>query len=201
MWTHNFNKIKDKLICLTLFLTILITQIFFVSSAYSFQMNDVSVIINNNELLVTTSLTPDAKFIEDITGGITKEIIIYIDLFRVWKIWPDEFVRGKKITRVLKSDPIKREYYAYNVDSNIKTEKRFKDSDSMISWAFNISDYRLTNIKDLDTGKYFVKVTIESYIKHLPPLLGYFLFFFPEKEFSLSKNSVKFMIPFDSPNK
>lgn len=201
MGTHNFNKIKDKLIFLTLFITILLTQISFVSSAHSSQINDVSVIINNNELFVTTSLTPESKFIEDILGGISKEIIIYIDLFRVWKIWPDEFVRGKKITRILKSDPIKREYYALNFDGNIRTEKRFKDSDSMISWAFNISDYRLTNIKDLDTGKYFVKVTIESHIKHLPPLLGYFLFFIPEKEFSLSKNSIKFMIPFDSPNK
>ena len=31
--------------------------------------------------------------------GISKEITFYIDLFKVWNIWPDEFIAGRKIVR------------------------------------------------------------------------------------------------------
>ncbi len=195
MGAHILYKIKHKIILFGLILMIFYSPLLFTKTAHSYQINDVSFIINNNELHITTSLTPEAKFIENIAEGISKEIIFYVDLFRVWKIWPDEFVRGKKIIRVLKTDPIKREYYAFNIEGTTKTEKRFKDFDSMISWAFNLTDYKLTGIKDLEPGKYFVKITIESYTRQLPPVIGYLLFFISEKEFSVSKNSYKFMIP------
>ncbi|MBI3593199.1 MAG: hypothetical protein HY099_06955 [Nitrospirae bacterium] len=57
-----------------------------------------------------------------------------------------------------------------------------------------ISDMKLTNIRELETGTYFVKVTAESRMKKLPPVIGYLLFFVPEKEFSVSKNSQTFQI-------
>ncbi len=173
----------------------------FSKTAYSYQINHVTININNNDLYVTTSVTPEAQFIENISDGITKELTFYIDLFRVWNIWPNEFVKGGKITRILKSDPIKREYYALNIHGNITVEKRFKDITSMVSWAFNIIDYKLANIKDMEHGKYFVKVTVESNIKKLPPLIGYFLFFLSENEFSISRNSHKFTIPPEPDNR
>lgn len=195
MQAHISSMFKHKKIFIYCLLIFTLCPLFFTNSAHSYHINNVSVIINNNELYVAASINPENQFKENIAEGISKELTFYIDLFRVWKIWPDEFVRGKTITRILKSDPIKREYYALNTEGNVTTEKRFKDIDSMISWAFNIADYKLTGLKDIEPGKYFVKVTVESTIRKLPPLIGYFLFFLPENEFSISKNSLKFMIP------
>ncbi|MCX8030709.1 MAG: DUF4390 domain-containing protein [Thermodesulfovibrionales bacterium] len=179
------------------FLFLLIIYLFYPVCVYSNQVSDVLVMITNSELMISTFFKADNKFIEEISEGVSKELIIYIDLFRVWKIWPDEFVKGRKITRVLKSDPIKREYLFLNIEGNIKTEKRFKDFESMINHAFTVSDIKLANIKELDTGRYFVKVTFESPIKQLPPLVGYLLFFITDKEFSVSKNSQIFIITTD----
>ncbi len=195
MQAHISSMFKNKKIFIYCLLIFTFCPLFFTGSAHSYNINNVSVIINNNELYVIASINPESRFKENIAEGISKELTFYIDLFRVWKIWPDEFVRGKTITRILKSDPIKREYYALNTEGNVTAEKRFKDIDSMISWAFNIADYKLTDLKDIESGKYFVKVTVESNIRKLPPLIGYFLFFLSEKEFSISTNSLKFMIP------
>ena len=76
----------------------------------------------------------------------------------------------------------------------MQVEKRFKDLESMVEWAMNIIDIKLTNIKELEHGEYFVKITVDSRIRKLPPVIGYFLFFMPEKEFSISKDSQKFEI-------
>jgi hypothetical protein len=140
-------------------------------------------------------VNPDPKLIGDTKEGLSKEFVFYIDLFRIWHIWPDEFVSGKKIVKILKSDPIKREYVAVSIEGNIQLEKRFKDSESMFNWAMNITDMKLTNIKGLEAGSYFVRITLESHIRKLPPVIGYLLFFVPEKEFSIHKDSQTFSIP------
>lgn len=172
--------------------------LFFARTAYSYQVTPILVTIgNNNEISVTTSLSPEAKFMEDLTEGMSKELVFYIDLFRVWKIWPNEFVKGRKIVRILKSDPIRREYIAISIDGNVSIEKRFKDIDSMLSWSLNITDIKITGIRDLEAGKYFIKVTAESNTKKLPPVVGYFLFFVSDREFSVSRNSHKFQFPRD----
>lgn len=158
------------------------------------EVSAVNVKLQSNDIYVTTSLKPDAKFMNDINNGISKELTFYIDLFRVWSVWPDEFVTGRKLVKVLKSNPIKREYVAASVDGNVQLEKRFKDLESMVEWAMNIIDIKLTNIKELEPGEYFVKITVDSRIRKLPPVIGYFLFFVPEKEFSISKDSQIFKI-------
>ena len=53
----------------------------------------------NNDVYVSFSLVPGANYIEEIREGIDKELKLYIDLFRVWKVWPDEFVLGKFFSR------------------------------------------------------------------------------------------------------
>jgi len=163
----------------------------FFSATYVFasEISAVNVKLLNNELLITTSVSPDPKFIESMNEGMSKEFVFYIDLFRVWKIWPDEFVIGKKLVKILKSDPIKREYVATSFEGNTYLEKRFKNVESMLGWAMNIAEIKLTNVRELETGTYFVKVTVESTIRRLPPVIGYLFFFVPEKEFSISKNS------------
>lgn len=158
------------------------------------EISSVNVRLSNNDLYVSASVKPDAKFMEDMNEGMSKEVTFYIDLFRVWDVWPDEFVLGKKVVNILRSNQIKREYTATSIHGNIQLEKRFKDLESMLGWAMNVHEMKLANIRELDPAIYFVKVTVESRIRKLPPVIGYLLFFVPEKEFSISKNSPHFQI-------
>jgi hypothetical protein len=145
--------------------------------------------VANSEIVVNTGLSLDDKNLTDLKNGISKEITFYVDLFRVWKVWPDEFIAGKKIVKTLKCDPIKKEYIATSLEGSTLIEKRFKNFDSMVSWALNIKDLKLANVKELQQSDYFVRVAVESRLRKLPPVLGYLLFFVPEKDFKILKDS------------
>jgi len=147
------------------------------------------VSMQNNEIYVTTGLSLDEKHLQELRNGITKEFHFYIDLFRVWKMWPDEFVLSKSFTTILKSDPVKIEYIATSRDENTLVKKRFKSFQSMIQWALSISNLKLANIRDMEPGTYFVRVSAESKIRKLPPVIGYFMIFLPENEFKITKDS------------
>lgn len=185
------GHIREALLCFFVILAVICPT----TSVFSSEIAAVSVKQVNSEIFVTTALQPDQKFIEDLNNGLSKEIVFYIDLFRHWKLWPDEFVLGQKIVRILQIDPIKRECIGTNIEGNVKTLKRFKDLDSMIAWAANIADLKLTNVKVLEPDDYYVKVTVESNLKKLPAVVGYLLFFVPSKEFNISKDSSAFKIP------
>ncbi|MEW5745034.1 MAG: DUF4390 domain-containing protein [Nitrospirota bacterium] len=172
----------------------LLASLFLPLPSAAAEISDITVRLANNELYVAASVKPDPKLLEELNEGLSKELVFYIDLFRVWNIWPDEFVLGKKITRIIKSNPIKREHRTTSTDGTVQLEKRFKELDAMVAWAMAIPEMKLTNVKELDPGVYFVKVTVESRIRRLPPVVGYLLPFLPEKEFSLSKNSPIFKI-------
>ncbi|MEW6066713.1 MAG: DUF4390 domain-containing protein [Nitrospirota bacterium] len=152
------------------------------------------VTFQNNDIYITTSLLLDEKYLEEIRNGINKEIRFYIDLFRIWKIWPDEFITGKKFVKTLKCDPVKKEYVATSSDGNILIEKRFKSFETMIQWVININNLKLASIRELEIGGYFVRITVESKIRNLPPVIGYFLIFLPENEFKIEKDSPAFDI-------
>jgi len=143
----------------------------------------------NDQIVVNTGLALDEKTIGDLKNGISKEITFYIDLFRSWRIWPDEFIAGKKIVKTLRSDPVKNEYTATTFDGTTLIEKRFKRFDSMLDWTLTIKDLKLINAKELPLSEYYVKVTVESRLRQLPPIIGHLLFFVPEKDFKLSKDS------------
>ena len=145
-----------------------------------------------NEVYVTTALSLDEKSLQELRNGMPKEFRFYVDLFRVWKIWPDEFVLNKSFIRTLKSDPVKKEYLATSSDGNTIIQKRFKSLESMIQWALNINDLKFANTKELEPDVYFVRTTVESKIRKLPPVVGYFMIFLPENEFRLSKDSPPF---------
>jgi hypothetical protein len=148
----------------------------------------------NNDIYVSFTLNLEDKNLQEIKRGIDKELKMNIDLFRIWKIWPDEFVLGKMNIRTLKADPVKKEYVSTSLDGNTLIEKRFKSFESMISWALSVRDMKLTNIREMDPGEYFVRVTIESKIRKLPPVIGYLFIFLSENEFRLVKNSGVFII-------
>ncbi|MDP2277212.1 MAG: DUF4390 domain-containing protein [Nitrospirota bacterium] len=150
--------------------------------------------IVNNEIHVTTGLILDEKQMQDLKNGIAKEITFHIDLFRVWNIWPDEFVLGKTIVKTLRVDPVKKEYVAASSDGMTIVERRFNELDSLLNWSLNIRDLKLTNTRELEPDGYFVRVTVESRLRKLPPLISYLFFFVPEKEFTKVKDSPKFSV-------
>ena len=148
--------------------------------------------LQNNEIYVTAALSLEEKYSEELKNGIPKEFIFYIDLFKVWKIWPDEFVLGKLFVRTLKCDPVKMEYFATSNDGATLVKKRFKSFESMLRWTMNIHNLKLVNTKELESGAYFIRITVESRIRKLPPVIGHFLIFLSENEFKIKKDSSLF---------
>ncbi len=163
---------------------------------YGAEITGVDVRVDNEELIVSTSVLFDETFINEAKNGIQKELIIYVDLFRVWKGWPDEYVIGNIIERRITGDVIKGEYILTSFDRNRKiiVERKFKSFESMIKWMSEIKALPLINIKGVESGEYYVRVTVESRLRRLPPVVGYLLFFIPEKEFSISKDSPLFKL-------
>jgi len=166
------------------------------SFAYGAEIKELNVKINGEEVVVSTSVGLDEAFINEARNGIQKELLFYIDLFRVWKGWADEYVTGNFIERRIIGDVIKGEYILSSFDRNRKVivERRFRSFESMIKWMTEIRDLPLVNIKGIEPGDYYVRITVESRLRRLPPVLSYLLFFIPEKEFSISKDSVPFKI-------
>lgn len=145
--------------------------------------------VQDNQIRVTTSLSLNENSLQELRSGVTKELKFTIDLFRVWKMWPDEFVAGKFFVRILKSDLVTMAYKGTSSDGNTLVQKKFKAFESMIQWAMLINDVKLANVRELEQGIYFVRVTIESKIRKLPPVIGYFMIFLPENEFKIQKDS------------
>ncbi len=164
------------------------------SRANSSEIIGPEIKIQNNEIHISASLSLDEKQILELKNGISKEITFYIDLFRVWNMWPDEFVLGKKIIKTLKSDPIKKEYVATSFDGVTLIEKRFNELDSLLKWSLNVRDIKLTNTKELEPDDYFIRTAVESRLRRLPPVIGYLFFFMPEIEFKNAKDSEIFHI-------
>jgi hypothetical protein len=150
--------------------------------------------IQDNQIYVSASLSLREKSLQELRNGVTKELRFNIDLFRVWNMWPDEYVGGKLFVRTLKSDPVTLEYKATSNDGNTMVQKKFKAFESMLQWALFINDVKLANIRDLEPGNYFVRITVQSKIRKLPPVIGYFMIFLPENEFEIRKDSSFFAV-------
>jgi hypothetical protein len=150
--------------------------------------------INEGHIVASTTLKLSENHLEDISKGISKEIDISLDLFRVWNSWPDEFVVGAKFTRTLSCDPMKKEFVATSLYEYTLREKRFSDCESLLEWALTVKDVTLASVTDVEPGKYFVKVRAEGRIRKLPPVVGYLFFFVKEKDFKLKTKSAPFTV-------
>lgn len=166
----------------------------FPSRAEAQVLSGPEVRMTQGDLYVTFSLSLDAKHTEEIRRGIDKELRFHIDLFRSWKVWPDEFVLGKVLTRTVKADPVKNEFIATSFDGSVLVERRFKSLESMVEWTVLVRDLKLTNVRELEAGRYFVRVTVESKIRKLPPVIGYLFIFLSENEFKAVRDSSFFAI-------
>ena len=149
-----------------------------------------NVELRNGSVQVTTGLRLDEKSIAEINKGVSKEIVFYIDLFRAWDRWPDEFVLGLTIAQNLRCDPVKKEYVVLTTRKDESTTRRFESCDQLLSWTMSLPDEWVTSLAGLDPeGRYYTKTTVESRLRRLPAYLRLLLFFVPETEFRLEKDS------------
>lgn len=147
-----------------------------------------------SDIMVSFSLALEEKQMQGIRDGMEKEYVFYVDLFRVWNNWPDEFVLGRSFTRTLKADPVKKEFVATDHDGSVRTKKRFKSFATMTDWTLSVRDLKLSSTKELEPGQYYVKITAESKIRKLPPVIKGIFIFLPENEFRLQHISGIFLI-------
>jgi hypothetical protein len=175
-------------------LLILIALLLLPLSARAQEVVGPSVKINEGQVVASTALNLSEEQLEDISKGISKEIEIYVDLFRVWRSWPDEFILGAKFTRTLSCDPVKKEYVATSLYEYTLREKRFSNCKSLLDWALNVEEVKLASVAALQPGEYFVKVKAEGRVRKLPPVVGYLFFFVKEKDFKITGKSKFFTI-------
>jgi len=158
-------------------------------SVFPAEILNPEVMIQDNSIIVNTGLTDTKEIEPTIKSGIEKEIIFTIELFKVWKFWPDEFVVSKKILRTIKYDNLRERYFAMSYDGTAELEKDFKNFNSMKTWVFKVNNINLVNIKELEPGAYYVRVIAESRSREISPVMGFLMLFIPEIEMSLARES------------
>lgn len=154
-----------------------------------------NVKIRNKTILVSTGMNLDEKSIEEIKKGVSKDIVFYIDLFRQWRIWPDEFVLGVSVAQTLRCDPVKKEYTAVSKKGDSEVTKRFETCGQLISWTMSLPDEKIANVAGLDPkARYYVVITVESRIRRIPKFIKKVLFFIPDAEFRVKAESEIFVL-------
>jgi len=155
-------------------------------------IKDLTVDLEGGEITVGFRFEPAARYISRFQNEISREIVFYIDLFRLWEVWPDEFIKGVKIVRKLHSDEMKKEYRLDSFDGNRLTVRRFNSFTSMTDWAFRFKGISLGRLDDLQKGSYFVRVTVESKKEKVPSIISEVFFFLPSWEFRYRLDSPPF---------
>lgn len=169
----------------------LLFQVFYV---YAIENINMEIQKNDSFLTVNARIVPSQEFIDDFKNGLSKNIFILIELYRKWSIIPDEFITGVQIQRILISDPIKDEFIIKTLEGDRLSEKRFKSWQEALDWALKADSIKI-NINNVDRGKYYIKITVESNIKKLPSVLEHILFFIPTYEKKITKESEYFRLP------
>ena len=183
---------KKQLIIIILALGSVFTASYAIAVTPQITGPDMEII--NNDIIVNLSIDNVTELETTIRSGIEKEIIFTIELLRVWRFWPDEFIVSKKITRVIKYDNLREIYRALSYDGISRIEKRFKDFNTMKDWIFNVTAVNLANIRELESGGYYVRVMVESKSLEQLPVIGLLMHLIPEVEMSLAKESETFII-------
>ena len=168
--------------------------LFLPSSSECVEITTLDVTVEKNIIHVSTAVSLDKKYLADLRNGIEKEVRFYVDMFKMWNVWPDEFITGKFSVRTIHYDPVKTEYIATSNDGHKLIEKRFTSFESMVQWALSIHELKIVIPQDLEPGAYFIRVIVSSKIRELPPVLKDILIFIPENEFKIKKDSPVFYI-------
>lgn len=183
---------KRALFILSLFLCIIQTPPSVTASTTTIIGPDVK--IENNDIILSSGITNVKELENIIQSGVEREIIFTFELLRSWRFWPDEFIVSKKITRAVRYDNLREHYLMISSDGANTEEKRFRSYDSMQSMVFSVSDINLVNIRELEAGKYYIRIIVESRNMEQQPLVGFFMHLLPEVEMSIVKESAPFMV-------
>lgn len=176
----------------TLFIAVLSLTLILPLTASATRLKDLVVTQNGDDIYVSVKLELSPELEKELKSGIEKKLIFYVDLFRAWYKWPDEFVLGKKIERELKCDNVKSEFTVTTQEwSKGPVIKRFENCDELLVWALSMDSVRLVNVKEIPKGRYLVKVSAESRLRNLPPLIGQLFFFVKDVEFNVRTHSEK----------
>lgn len=178
---------KNTLLKAILLSTILLFV--FMPEAGATEIKGVTIAVKGDDIFISARLSLDKPLIKDLNAGIDKQLIFYVDLFRHWSSWPDEFIMGRKIERDIGCDNVKGEYMMLTRESGWAERSRYASCGELINNALGLKNIRLSNIKELTKGRYYVKITAESKLRNLPPLLGQMFFFIKDKEFSVHADS------------
>jgi len=187
--SRKYNMMFGIILC---FLFLLLCHLCLAPSSQCAEIAQLDITVKENHIYVSTAVSLDKKHLEELKQGIKKELQFYIDMFKIWNIWPDEFITGKLYIRTIQFDPVKTEYIATSRDEHTLTEKRFTSFESMLQWALSIHNVDITIPQDIEHGAYFIRVTVISKIRKLPPVLRDLLIFIPENEFKIKKDSPVF---------
>jgi hypothetical protein len=150
--------------------------------------------IVNNNVMVNLFIQNLDELEYLMRSGIEKEVIFTVELLRVWKFWPDEFVVSKKIVKAIKYDNL-RDHYSLSLSDGVTRKKMtLKDYDAVKKWMFVVSNVNLANIRELVPSEYYVRIIVESRSLEQLPFLGVLTHLLPEVEMSLAKESQPFTI-------
>jgi hypothetical protein len=148
--------------------------------------------IVNNNIIVNTTIADLSDLEHMLKGSIGKEIILTVELMRVWNFWPDEFIVSKRIKKVVKYDNLRDRYRVSWRDGITRTDRIFTDFNVMKNWLLSEDNIDIANIKELDPGSYYIRVVVESRSREKIPLIGLLMYLLPEVEMSLAKESHQF---------
>ena len=164
-----------------------------VSAATPSIIGPVIEIIDNN-IFVSLSIDDTDELESVIASGIGKEIAFTVELLRVWNFWPDEFVVSKYIAKTVQYDNLREQYLISSNDGVENTKMKFENYSDVKNWLFFAANINLANIKELDPGRYYVRVVVESKSTEQLPFIGFLMHFIPEVEMSLAKESLPYGI-------
>ncbi|KWT82932.1 hypothetical protein ASN18_2293 [Candidatus Magnetominusculus xianensis] len=170
-------------------LILLIIMLFLPALNSAQEIAGVEHAVSGSNMTVSVTLSIDESQISLIREGLQKEFVFYIDIFRRWSLWPDEFVRGKRISRTIQANSVKGEYKVISSDETAVLEKRFMSFKSMLKWALMVNDVKIDMSGLEDDAPYFIRVTVESIKKKPPQVLGYVFFFVDDKDFKIKKDT------------
>jgi hypothetical protein len=152
------------------------------------------MVIRDNNIIVNSGIHNVKELETTIKSGVAKEIVFTIELLRSLRFWPDDFVVSKQITRVIKYDNLREQYWASSYDGTSSSDRHFRNYNDMKDWIFTADSLNLANIRELEPGIYYIRVVVQTSSREHSPVVGFLMHLIPEVEMSLVKESEPFAV-------
>jgi hypothetical protein len=189
------DNVKKYMRKLLLILSCAFFLLFLGSSSYALTPNITGYLQTvNNDIVVNIAVANATELEATIKSGIEKEIVFTMELIRVWKFWPDEFVVSKKIRKTIKYDNLRDQFWTSSFDGINRTNKKFKNYGQVRNWIFSVSEINIANIRELEPARYYIRVIVESRSIDRLPVMGLLTLLVPEVDMTIARESEPFPI-------